>query len=186
MKTKAAGILSAITASLCCLVPIVLIMLGLGSLGIGAAIGKYHWYFIIAAGFLLAFAWSSYFKEKKSCELRACEMKNKGVTKGVLLTATVLVLLFTGLNVYTYSFNGAKELTSNLGTRVSIPVEGMTCASCEIAVNSSLRKLPGIYEARASAKRKSALVAYDPAAVSLDEIISTINKTGYTATKPEV
>ena len=67
MKAKGLGILSAITASVCCLGPIVLIVLGLGSLGLGAALGKYHWYFIFAAALILSFAWRSYFKEKKSC-----------------------------------------------------------------------------------------------------------------------
>jgi hypothetical protein len=45
MKAKQAGILSAILASICCVGPLLLIAIGLGS---GAAIvGRDHWFFLI-------------------------------------------------------------------------------------------------------------------------------------------
>lgn len=36
------GILSALFASVCCLGPVLLVVLGLGSLGLGAFLGRYH------------------------------------------------------------------------------------------------------------------------------------------------
>ena len=186
MKTKSIGILSALTASICCLGPIILIVFGLGWLGIGAVIGKYHWYFILGAILLLGIGWKSYFKEKKSCDTRGCEMKDKGITKNILIIASVVVLIFSGLNILTYASVSGSELSTQEGTQLSIPVKGMTCISCEFAVNSAVKKLPGIYEVKASAKNQKALVSYDSEKTSLDEIIEAINKTGFKAEKPNI
>lgn len=77
MKASKLGILSVAIASICCVGPLLLILLGLGSLGIGAAIGKYHWYLIVAALLLLTFAWKNYLKKKKTCDLKTCKMEDK-------------------------------------------------------------------------------------------------------------
>lgn len=102
MKASKLGILSAVIASICCIGPLLLILLGLGSLGIGAVIGKYHWYFIIAALVLIAFSWRSYLKEKKTCDLKSCKMENKRITLITLIIATLTVAIFVALNFYTY------------------------------------------------------------------------------------
>ena len=68
MKAKHAGILSAVLGSICCVGPLVLIALGLGT---GAAvIGRYHWLFIAAAIAVLAWAWAKHIRERNRC---ACE-----------------------------------------------------------------------------------------------------------------
>jgi len=102
MKVSKLGILSAVIASICCVGPLLLILLGLGGLGIGAAIGKYHGYFIVAALLLLTFAWRSYLKEKKVCDLKACKMENKRVTLLILIMSTLIVAVFVALNIYTH------------------------------------------------------------------------------------
>lgn len=186
MKAKGLGIISAITASVCCLGPFVLILAGLGSLGLGAVIGKYHWYLILAAGILLAVAWRSYFKEKKSCEAKLCAMEGKKMTGAVLTLATAVVLTFAGLNLYTYAKGGSVGEISGQGIRLSIPVEGMSCFTCETAVQSAVKKLPGVYQVKASARDKVAIVFYDPQKTNSDQIVTAINQTGYKAEKPEI
>ena len=66
MRSDRMGMLSALVASVCCLGPVLLVLLGLGSLGFGALIGRYHWWFIGAAIALLTYAWRSYLKEALS------------------------------------------------------------------------------------------------------------------------
>ena len=184
MKSKNLGILSALTASICCIGPLLLIALGLGGLGLGAIIGNYHWYFIAAAGVLLAFAWRSFLKEKKSCETGHCEMEGKNMTRNILIAATLVVMTFVGLNVYTYASGAALESTMKQGVEMTIPVEGMTCITCEISVKSAVKKLPGIHDVKASAREQVARVSYDPEKTSLDEIVAAINTTGFKAKKP--
>lgn len=186
MKANGLGILSAMTASVCCLGPFVLILAGLGGLGLGAVIGKYHWYFILGAGTFLAFAWRSYFKEKKSCETNLCEMEGKKMTRTVLALATAVVLTFAGLNLYTYAKGGSVQDVAGQGVQLSIPVEGMSCFTCETSVQSAVKKLHGIYDVKASAKEQMAWVSYDPEKTSLDHIIAAINETGFKAQKPNL
>lgn len=186
MKAKGLGILSALTASACCLGPLVLIALGLGSLGFGATLGKYHWYFITGAGVMLAIAWMSYFKENKSCSSKQCTMEGKNVTRNILVGATLVVMTFVGLNVYTYANGSALESMMKAGTEMTIPVKGMTCMTCEITVSSAVKKLPGIHDVKASAKDQVVRVSYEPAKTSLDEIVSAINGTGFKAEKPKI
>src|SRR5438445_1422665 len=110
MKAKQAGILSAILASTCCVGPLLLIAIGLGS---GAAlVGRYHWFFLISGIAVLTWAWMKYLREKTVCD---CEHKPmEGRRSGVitLLLVTVLVLGFAGLNISRYVLAGAPSSAS--------------------------------------------------------------------------
>lgn len=102
MKAKNIGIFASIFASICCIVPLVLILLGLGTLGIGAIIGKYHRHFLGVGVLLILVAWWYYFKEKMSCKLKGCQMENKTKTLVILIIATLIIAFFVALNLYTY------------------------------------------------------------------------------------
>lgn len=190
MKASKLGILSAAIASICCLGPVVLVLLGLGSLGAGAAIGKYHWYFIVAALVLLTFAWRSFLKKKKACDLKACKMENKNITLFTLIISTLIVAIFVALNIYTYvvqkDFAEKRTKTNLIETEtVIIPIEGMTCFTCELTISSAIKKVKGVVTAKASAKEGKAWVEYDPSKTNIHQLIEVINKTGYKRSSPE-
>jgi Cu+-exporting ATPase len=70
---------------------------------------------------------------------------------------------------------GAKE-----GTRtVTMPVRGMTCASCAARIERVLGKMPGIVEANVNLAAEQAGIAYDPGAVSVTDIAEAIAKAGF-------
>lgn len=190
MKADRLGILSAVFASVCCLGPVLLVLLGLGSLGFGALIGRYHWWFIGTAIALLVYAWRSYLKEARRCKAASCEVARGKMTRTVLTLASVVVAVFVGLNLYTYAspFGAARPQAASAVrgslTSVTIPVEGMTCFTCELTVESSLKGLAGVHGADANVKDAVAYVEYDPSQVSMAQLIEAINKTGYKATRP--
>lgn len=66
-----------------------------------------------------------------------------------------------------------------------IPVEGMTCFSCELQVEHSLKDLEGVGEVKASAPQRSVTMSYDPARVSVEKLVEAVNQTGYRARLPE-
>jgi copper chaperone CopZ len=191
MKAEKLGILSALVASLCCLGPLILVLVGLGTLGLGAFFGRYHWWFIGAAIALLTYAWRSYLKEAHRCKAASCEMARGQTTRTVLTLASVVVAVLVGLNLYTYARQSSAarpQAASAVGgslTAVTIPVEGMTCFTCELTVESSLKGLPGVRSVDANVKDAVAYVQYDPTQVSLDELVAAINKTGYKARRPK-
>src|SRR6266516_6085626 len=158
MKANQAGILSAILASTCCIGPLLLLAIGVGS---GAVfIGRYHWFFIIGAMVALTLAWAKYLREKTVCD---CEHKAMGGRRSgmfTLLIATVIVLGFGSLNISRYMFASAPASTeaqmqlANGLNRIIIPVEGMTCATCEIAVRHALKGVDGVKSAHVSVASK--------------------------------
>lgn len=184
MKAKNLGIFSAILASVCCLGPLILVLVGLGSLGIGVAIGRYHWWFLGVGVLLIIITWRFYFKEKKSCDLKACQMENKKATLIILIAATLVVAFFVGLNFYTY-IGKSSSITPSFSKEnlesVVIPVEGMTCFTCEVAVSSALKKIDGVISSKASAKEGIVKINYDPSRTNMNQLVAIINKTGYKA-----
>jgi len=190
MKAQKLGIFSAVVASFCCLTPLVLLVLGLGSLGIGAVLGRFHWWFLGAALALLTVAWQRYFQERRRCATERCETASGTPTRWTLLLASLVVAAFGGLNVYTFASQRIAQTASadapvqrNL-TEVVIPVDGMTCLTCELTVESSLKRLPGVEYVDARVAEQTAHVRYDPARISLDALIEAIHKTGYRARSP--
>ena len=63
---------------------------------------------------------------------------------------------------------------------VSIPISGMTCASCARAIEKSISKLNGIKEVSVNLASEKARVVYDSSQVRLSEIKNAIIKAGYT------
>jgi copper chaperone len=63
--------------------------------------------------------------------------------------------------------------------KIILHVEGMSCGHCENAVREVILKLPGIQNAVASKSKKEAVVEFDPAVVSREQIAEAINETGY-------
>jgi mercuric ion transport protein len=187
MKPVKLGMLSALTASVCCLGPLLLALIGLGSLGFGAFISRHHWWFITAAMVLLTFAWRNYLREVRRCRTEACEMAQGKVTRSALLLASVVVTTFLVINVYTYACQHGTRTeprTLSLGTALTsviIPVKGMTCFSCELTVESSLKHLPGVQQVDAKATEQAAHVRYDPAQIEVNALVAAINRSGFQA-----
>jgi copper chaperone CopZ len=189
MKAKWTGILSVLLASICCVGPLLLIAVGLGA---GAAvISRYHWLFIAAAIVFLTLAWIKYFREKTRCACEHETMQGRRSGTVTLLIATVIVLGFGSLNIGRYVFASApasvQALTrlANGLNRVVIPVEGMTCATCEIAVGHALKRIDGVNSARVSVASKTATVDYEPGKTNPEQLVAAINSTGYRATLPD-
>ena len=66
---------------------------------------------------------------------------------------------------------------------VEIPVEGMTCNSCEQHVNHEVAKLSGVVSSEASFKDGNAIIEYDISKIDIADIHDAINKTGYSVSE---
>ena len=74
--------------------------------------------------------------------------------------------------------------TAAAGTRLELPIDGMTCASCAARVERGLNALDGVSASVNYATEKAA-VEYDPAQVSPDALVAAIEQVGYTASLPQ-
>jgi len=68
--------------------------------------------------------------------------------------------------------------------RVTLPVEGMTCAACQANVQRALAASPGVAKAAVNLMTHEATVHYDPAATSPEQLVAAINDTGYVSHLP--
>ena len=194
-KSKAGmlGALSALFASVCCGVPLLLIVLGLGGLGFGSVFGRYHWYFTGIGVVLLAGAWYVFLRERSRIRARGAEMRNARFTTAMLAIATIAVAGFGVLNVSSALGLGSKaEEVAHASTtssaelaQVVLPVEGMTCVTCEWGIEKALSKLDGVVEAKASAAEQKVLVRYEPGKVTFEQMIEAVDSTGYKASMPD-
>ena len=66
--------------------------------------------------------------------------------------------------------------------KISLDVEGMTCAGCEGAVVSSLKNIEGVAEANASHQTGKTEVQFDKTLVTEEEMAEAIASRGYKVT----
>jgi Cu+-exporting ATPase len=70
--------------------------------------------------------------------------------------------------------------------RVSLPIEGMTCAACQATVQKALTKAPGVTKAAVNLMTNEATVDFDPAVTNPTQLVAAVNDTGYGAQLPPV
>ncbi|XP_076888999.1 putative copper-transporting ATPase HMA5 [Bidens hawaiensis] len=75
-----------------------------------------------------------------------------------------------------------EEETKEKSTQICrILIKGMTCTTCSSTVESALRAIPGVYGAQVALATEEAAVHYDPITVSHDQLMETIEDTGFEA-----
>ncbi|MDE3209082.1 MAG: copper-translocating P-type ATPase, partial [Pseudomonadota bacterium] len=62
--------------------------------------------------------------------------------------------------------------------RIELPVEGMSCSSCALRVESSLNRLPGV-SASVNAVSEQAQIEFDPGQSSPADLVTAIERAGY-------
>ncbi|HEU5317650.1 MAG TPA: heavy metal translocating P-type ATPase, partial [Chloroflexota bacterium] len=62
---------------------------------------------------------------------------------------------------------------------LTLPITGMTCASCVRRVEKALKKVEGVDEASVNLATEKARVAFDPIVVSLDDLKAAVERAGY-------
>jgi Cu+-exporting ATPase len=70
------------------------------------------------------------------------------------------------------------------GVRLTLAVEGMTCAACQATVQKALQRQPGVIDAAVSLMMKNAAVTYDPAVTGPEALVEAVRETGYEAELP--
>ena len=68
--------------------------------------------------------------------------------------------------------------------KITLPVEGMTCAACQANVQRALTAAPGVTRAAVNLMTHEATVHYDPAAATPETLVAAINDTGYVSRVP--
>ena len=81
----------ALLSSLCCLLPLAIIILGLGSGAFMAVTMRYRWLLIPAGIIGVTTGFVLYFRECRRCAARACRMAGRRSTLALLVVASLVV-----------------------------------------------------------------------------------------------
>jgi len=81
--------------------------------------------------------------------------------------------------------NAVRETGYDVRTETTtLPIGGMTCASCVAHVQKALSKVPGILEANVNLATEKASITYLPGAVGLPEFRAAVTNAGYEVLEP--
>ena len=171
----------------CCIGPLLPVLLGLGGATALFGLDQYQPWFI-ALG-LLILAAASWFAVRR--QNRCCAVKSKGRS-----IKTVALIFGIGIGAYLMlqyavvpalacvasskvaeakSGGGATE-----GQTVSLQVDGMTCAGCAVGVESAFLDVPGVLSAKADWQTGTALVEIDPSVVKPTDLLEAKVEDHYT------
>src|SRR3989442_8887480 len=99
--------IGAALASLCCLLPLAAIVLGLGSGAFMATTMQYRWVLVPAGAAGIVAGFALYVRERRRCDALACRMAGSRITLALLIVAGLVVAAAIALDRF-------PELTSDL------------------------------------------------------------------------
>lgn len=183
------SVLAAITASLCCITPILALLAGAGGFA-----STFSWIepfrpFLIGFTILvLAFAWYQQLRPKTKAELEcACDEDEKTSfwqSKKFLGIVTVFAAIMLALPYYSFIFYPRNESNttfamSNSSKEITVDVKGMTCSGCEQHIEHAVGQLEGVNSVKASYDSGTATISFASSVVTDENIFDAINQTGY-------
>ena len=193
------AVFAAIASSLCCVLPFVAVVFGLGAFGAASAFETSRPYLLALAFAALAFNfYRVYFRREACAEGQSCATKPVNKIKQLFLWAGVLVILTFAFAPYYTGYLAAAvskpqqpstdttmpasaEMESQASKTVVIDVEGMTCEGCAAHINETLKKLNGVVSAEADYPKKNVKVVFNPKQITLAQIKKAIDEIGYKA-----
>ena len=189
-STLGGSVLAAITASLCCIGPLVAVLLGASGFAASAVFEKWRPVFLGVTFALLALAWYLTYRKPNA----ACEEGSACATKPVSKWNKVVLWFATGVVLVTAAFPSLSSAILR-GAQSNAPVAvdheniavlkakipSMDCAACALNIQSVLQKQSGVQQAQVSFDTKEAVVRYDATKLSPEKIIAAIDQTGFKA-----
>ncbi len=186
----AGAVIAAVTASLCCILPVVAVALGLTEFAASQFFERWRTvllgvtFALLAVGFYFA-----YRPRRQACEPgRLCERTPVGRwNKVTLWLATAGVLVLAAFPYY--SGWAARAVTKTKGppqvalqageARAVLNIEGMDCGACATLIEKNLTEIPGVRLAHVSFEKRQANVEYDPKAVKPSRLVKAVEEAGY-------
>lgn len=192
-------LVSAIMASACCWLPLVLLAVGVSGTGIASTLEAYRPLFItITLGFLGAAFYFTY-RPKPSGTLGGhdcCATEPVGqdccappktrfsmmtMNKVMLWGVTAMAVAFLFFPSYVEVFLGdrGKTVTESMNQAV-FKVEGMTCEGCSAIAAEAIKEVGGVLAVEVDYEKEQAVVGVDSASLlPKDEILAALKKAGY-------
>ena len=81
--------------------------------------------------------------------------------------------------------DGALGLAAAPSAHLTLPIEGMTCATCALRIEKVLRKVDGVQVATVQLASERATIAFDPSRAAQADLVAAITRAGFTVPAPK-
>lgn len=188
--TTVGSVTAAIIASLCCIGPVVVALIGVGSIGAFSIFEAYRPYLIGATILLLGLAfYLTYRKREVMCEDGTCKIESASKwNKVAVWLATILAAIAIAFPYFDFTdAKAAQAMLSQEGVQsphsaiAVLEIEGMDCTGCAKGLEATLARVEGVKKAAVKFEQGKAVVEYDPAKIQPEKLIAHVDETGFKA-----
>ena len=192
--TPIGSVVSAIVASLCCIGPVAVVLIGVGSIGAFSVFETYRPYLIGFTVIMLGLAfYLTYRKREVICEDGSCKVERAGKWNKI----SVWGATFLAAVAIAFPYYGASLITSAQATppphsthstsfaKAVLNIEGMDCQACAAGLEATLSRVDGVHKAKVEYEEGTAVIEYDPALAQPDKFIAQVDEAGFKATLKE-
>jgi len=148
------AVLSAALSSACCWLPLLLLAFGASAAGVAGFFEAWRPWFLVGAVVLLGLGFYFVYFRKEQCgpddTCAAPNQKLQRFNRAMLWVATIMVVTFALFPDLMGTVVGANETSGNFSELVAgenvivLPVDGMTCEACAVALEKSLLSIDGV------------------------------------------
>lgn len=178
------GIITAIVASLCCIGPSFVAIIGIGSIGIFSVFEAYRPYLIAATLIFLGIAFYFVYRNREvHCKDGSCEIQSAGrwskISVWVAAFIAIIAIGFPHLSIATSS-----AVNNNVQGKaiITLNVVGMDCKPCALGLEGSLASIQGVHKAQVNFEKGEASIEYDPSLSKPEIFVERIKANGFLAT----
>ncbi|GIW98325.1 MAG: hypothetical protein KatS3mg111_1658 [Pirellulaceae bacterium] len=198
---SAGAILSAVLASACCWLPLVLLAGGVSGAAVASTLEAYRPIFIGVAVLFLGAAFYVTYRPRRASDAQADCCPSDGeaaatccppagqrttmmtVNKAMLWVVTALVAAFILFPNYVGALlgGGTSGVVSSDAPQLELVVEGMTCEGCAAIVEQAVRQVPGVQHVSVDHQTGRVVVSAESCCpIPTEQIVSAIEQAGYT------
>ncbi len=182
--TLGGAVTAAVAASLCCLGPLLSLGLGLGSFTAAAFFAQWRPALLLLTLFLLGAGWFLAIRRRNtSCSEGPCVRRSRRPSFVALSIGTLIAVASAAIPWVASIDAGTADRVAlaSGGESFAVSIPTMDCAACAKGIEASLRRAPGILNARVDYGAKRAEFTFDPTKTTRETVLARIDETGFAA-----
>lgn len=182
--TMTGAVFTAVIASLCCIGPIAIATIGVGSIAAFSVIWEYRPYLIGFTVVLLGLAfYLTYRKREVVCEDGSCKVESAGKWKKLSVWfATLVAALAIAFPYISVPQTQTDSQSPIAAAALVLKIDGMDCRGCAAGLEATIAHTNGVHKAKVLFDEGKGVVQYDPSTIQPEQIVALVNETGFTAT----
>ena len=176
------AVLTAIAASVCCVVPLLLLSLGIGGAWMSnlTATSPFRPFFIILTLVFIGLGFRKLYLIPDDCdEGQVCsttEVKQK--QRLIFWLGSVFILLLLAFPLATSTSSAVSNSEQQSLQSVTLAMQNMTCAMCATTIKKALQRVDGVKTVTVDSDKKIAVVIFDAKKTTINDLITATTRAG--------